>query len=53
MKMNWYAVKDGCPEGYAIPGYCFKVAGWVECGKTSYNKLVILEKYPLVITSQW
>lgn len=26
------------------PGYCFKKAGWRECGVTKYNKLVILEK---------
>ena len=27
------------------PGYCFKIAGWVECGITKINKHVILEKY--------
>lgn len=28
------------------PGYCFKVAGWNECGITKTKKLVILEKMP-------
>jgi hypothetical protein len=28
----------------ANPGYCFKKAGWVQCGETKVNKLVILEK---------
>jgi hypothetical protein len=28
------------------PGYCFKMAGWVECGITKRNKLIILEKNP-------
>lgn len=27
------------------PGYCFKMAGWRTCGKTSKG-LIILEKYP-------
>ena len=26
------------------PGYCFKCAGWHECGRTVSRKLVILEK---------
>lgn len=26
------------------PGYCFKIAGWTECGKTAKRKLIILEK---------
>ena len=26
------------------PGYCFKRAGWRQCGITKVNKLVILEK---------
>lgn len=26
------------------PGYCFKRAGWRQCGTTKVNKLVILEK---------
>lgn len=30
----------------ANPGYCFKVAGWRECGRTKHKKLVILEKLP-------
>lgn len=28
------------------PGYCFKVAGWRECGRTKVNRLVILERLP-------
>lgn len=28
----------------ANPGYCFKVAGWRQCGVTKVNKLIILEK---------
>lgn len=28
------------------PGYCFKVAGWRECGRTSDEGLVILEMRP-------
>lgn len=28
------------------PGYCFKVAGWRFCGRTSKLHLDILEKYP-------
>jgi hypothetical protein len=27
------------------PGYCFKMAGWVECGRSA-GGLVILEKWP-------
>ena len=27
------------------PGYCFKKAGWRECGMTKVNKHIILEKY--------
>jgi len=27
------------------PGYCFKAAGWHQCGQTQGN-LIILEKYP-------
>ena len=27
------------------PGYCFKRAGWRQCGITKINKLLILEKY--------
>lgn len=30
----------------ANPGYCFKAAGWTECGTTKKQKLVILEKLP-------
>jgi hypothetical protein len=26
------------------PGYCFKINGWVQCGITKINKLIILEK---------
>ena len=29
------------------PGYCFKIAGWHECGRTKVNGLVILEKLPV------
>ena len=29
------------------PGYCFKVAGWQQCGKTKRNRLVILEICPV------
>lgn len=29
----------------ANPGYCFKVAGWNQCGITKTHKLIILEKY--------
>lgn len=28
------------------PGYCFKMAGWLQCGFTKSKKLVILEKCP-------
>jgi len=28
------------------PGYCFKRAGWKECGRTKSRQLVILEKLP-------
>ena len=28
------------------PGYCFKCAGWNECGTTKARGLVILEKFP-------
>jgi hypothetical protein len=28
------------------PGYCFKMAGWMPCGKTAVKKLLILEKFP-------
>ena len=28
------------------PGYCFLQAGWIKCGVTATNKLIILEKYP-------
>lgn len=28
------------------PGYCFKVAGWRECGRTKARGLVILERLP-------
>src|SRR5512146_1615589 len=30
----------------ANPGYCFKMAGWHECGRTKAKRLVILEKLP-------
>ena len=30
------------------PGYCFKKAGWKQCGITKINKLVILEKLPII-----
>lgn len=29
------------------PGYCFKMAGYKECGITKVNKLIILEKLPI------
>jgi len=29
-----------------IPGWCFRLVGWTECGMTKVNKLIILEKYP-------
>jgi hypothetical protein len=29
------------------PGYCFKMAGWRECGHTKAKGLVILEKIPI------
>ena len=28
----------------ANPGYCFKKAGWTQCGVTKVNRLIILEK---------
>lgn len=28
------------------PGFCFKKAGWKQCGITKVNKLIILEKLP-------
>ncbi len=28
------------------PGYCFKMAGWRECGETKKRGLLILEKFP-------
>jgi len=28
------------------PGYCYKCAGWRECGRTQARGLIILEKYP-------
>jgi len=28
------------------PGYCFKIAGWKQCGKTKSKQLIILEKLP-------
>ena len=28
----------------ANPGYCFKKAGWVLCGVTSYRKYLILQR---------
>lgn len=30
----------------ANPGYCFKMAGWRQCGLTQVKKLLILEKLP-------
>lgn len=30
----------------ANPGYCFKMAGWKQCGITKSRKMVILEKLP-------
>ena len=27
------------------PGFCFKAAGWKQCGVTKWNKLTILEKF--------
>lgn len=32
------------------PGYCFKRAGWRECGRTIWKNLVILEKHPSEMT---
>lgn len=31
----------------ANPGYCFKRAGWTQCGITKWNKLHIFEKFPV------
>lgn len=28
------------------PGYCFKAAGWKQCGRTKKRRLIILEKTP-------
>ena len=28
------------------PGYCFKIAGWKQCGRNADGRLVILEKLP-------
>lgn len=33
------------------PGYCFKMAGWKQCGITQVKKLIILEVYPNSVTS--
>lgn len=34
------------------PGYCFIKAGWTRCGITKVNKLVILEKQPLLFPAR-
>lgn len=31
----------------ANPGYCFKMAGWKQCGISKAKKLIILEKIPM------
>ena len=31
------------------PGYCFQKAGWVKCGYTKVNKLLILEYLPIEV----
>jgi hypothetical protein len=28
------------------PGFCFQRAGWVKCGETRVNRLLIFEKFP-------
>jgi hypothetical protein len=28
------------------PGYCFKMAGWQQCGRNKDGRLIILEKLP-------
>ena len=30
----------------ANPGYCFKCAGWRQCGRNADGRLIILEKKP-------
>lgn len=32
------------------PGYCFLKAGWAKCGVTKWNKLLIMEKIPLLLS---
>lgn len=34
------------------PGYCFKIAGWRNCGITKVNKLLIMEKFPIEVNSE-
>ena len=29
------------------PGYCFKIAGWTQCGWNTNGTLIILEAYPM------
>ncbi len=33
-------------------GYCFKVAGWQQCGITKTRKLLILEKLPVAVNNE-
>jgi hypothetical protein len=39
-----YTYVNGDKVKSANPGYCFKMAGWRECGKTAKRGLLILEK---------
>lgn len=34
------------------PGYCFQRAGWRKCGITKWNKLVIFEAYPALLSGE-
>jgi hypothetical protein len=39
-----YTYVNGSKIKSRNPGYCFKMAGWRECGKTKSKGLIILEK---------
>lgn len=39
-----YTYVDGKKIKSTNPGYCFKMAGWKECGRTKKRGLIILEK---------
>lgn len=43
--VRFYTYVDPLRVKSSNPGFCFKRAGWNECGRTKVRKLIILEKH--------